>query len=219
MLQPQEALSPLAASRPNYSFNYGENLITSKRNKAERFEFDSIFHEAFLSPGERAMDCKIKGGRSMLIKVIIGILLCLSAGGIGSAFTVSAIPDWYATLVKPSFAPPNWIFAPAWTLLYILMGLAAAMVWQRGLQNPQVRSALIVFLIQLILNMAWSVLFFGLRSPLLGLVDILFLWTMILVTIAQFSRVSIPAALLLIPYILWVTFASGLNVGIFLLNK
>lgn len=155
----------------------------------------------------------------MLIKAIVCIFLCLSAGGIGSAFTASAIPEWYSMLVKPSFSPPNWVFAPAWTLLYILMGLAAALIWQKGLQNPKVRTALVIFLIQLILNMIWSVLFFGLRSPLYGLVDILFLWAMILVTIAQFSRVSIPAALLLIPYIFWVTFATGLNFGIFLLNR
>lgn len=154
----------------------------------------------------------------MLIKAFVCVLLCLSAGGIGSAFTVSAIPEWYATLNKPSFSPPNWIFAPVWTFLYILMGLAAAIVWQKGLQNPQVRTALVVFLIQLILNMLWSVLFFGLKSPLYGLIDILFLWAMILVTIAQFSKVSTSAAALLIPYILWVTFASGLNLGIFLLN-
>lgn len=155
----------------------------------------------------------------MLIRIIFCIFLCLSAGGIGASFTASAIPTWYATLVKPSFAPPNWVFAPVWTLLYILMGLAAAIVWQKGLQNPQVRTALVAFLIQLILNMIWSALFFGLRSPLCGLIDILFLWTMILVTIAQFSKVSVPAALLLIPYILWVTFATGLNFGIFLLNR
>ena len=155
----------------------------------------------------------------MLFKAMACILLCLAAGGIGSAFTAPAIPEWYATLVKPSFSPPSWIFAPAWTLLYIMMGLAAALVWQKGLQDPRVRASLVAFLLQLILNMAWSALFFGLRSPLYGLVDILFLWAMILVTIAQFSKVSIPAALLLIPYVLWVTFASGLNLGIFLLNK
>jgi len=155
----------------------------------------------------------------MLIKAIICILLCLSAGGIGSTFTASAIPEWYATLSKPSFSPPNWLFAPVWTLLYILMGLAAALVWQKGLSLPRVRTALVIFLVQLILNMVWSVFFFGLRSPLYGLVDILFLWAAILVTIAQFSRVSITAATLLIPYILWVTFASGLNLGILLLNR
>jgi tryptophan-rich sensory protein len=155
----------------------------------------------------------------MLIKAILCILLCLSAGGIGSAFTTAAIPEWYATLVKPSFSPPNWIFAPVWTLLYILMGLAASLVWQKGLQSPQVRAALVIFLLQLILNMVWSFLFFGLRSPLYGLVDILFLWAMILVTIAAFSKVSTLAAALLVPYVLWVTFATGLNFGIFLLNR
>ena len=153
-----------------------------------------------------------------MIKAIICIFLCLSAGGIGSAFSASAIPTWYATLNKPSFSLPNWLFAPVWTLLYIMMGFAAALVWQKGLQNPRVRTALVIFLAQLILNMVWSVLFFGLRSPLYGFMDILFLWAMILVTIAQFSKVSTLAAALLIPYILWVTFASGLNLGIFLLN-
>jgi len=155
----------------------------------------------------------------MLLKSILCILLCLSAGGIGSSFTVPAIPGWYAMLNKPSFTPPDWIFAPAWTLLYILMGLAVAIIWQKGLQSSQVRTAIVIFLLQLILNMLWSVLFFGLHSPLYGLVDILFLWAMILVTIAQFSRISTPAAALLIPYILWVTFATGLNLGILLLNK
>ena len=155
----------------------------------------------------------------MLIKSIFCIFLCLSAGSIGSTFTMTAIPEWYAALNKPSFSPPNWLFAPVWTLLYIMMGLAAALVWQKGLAHPQVRNALVAFLVQLILNMVWSFLFFGLRSPLLGLIDILFLWGMILVTIAQFSKVSTPAALLLVPYVLWVTFASGLNLGIFLLNR
>ena len=154
----------------------------------------------------------------MLIKAIICILLCLSAGGIGAGFTAPAIPAWYATLAKPSFSPPDWVFAPVWTLLYILMGIAAALVWKKGLQAPRVRSALVIFLVQLILNMLWSFLFFGLRSPLYGLLDILFLWAMILVTIARFSKISIPAALLMIPYVLWVTFATGLNFGIFILN-
>lgn len=155
----------------------------------------------------------------MLIKSVVCILLCLFAGGIGSTFTIPAIPEWYAALNKPSFSPPNGVFAPVWTILYIMMGLGAALVWKKGLQNPKVRAALVIFLIQLVLNMLWSVLFFGLRSPLYGLVDILFLWGMILVTIAQFSKVSVPAALLLIPYVLWVTFATGLNLGIFLLNR
>lgn len=155
----------------------------------------------------------------MLIKAVVCIFLSLSAGAIGATFTSAAIPAWYATLAKPSFSPPNWIFAPVWSTLYILMGIAAALVWRKGLREPAVRTALAIFLFQLILNTLWSFFFFGLRSPLLGLADILFLWGMILVTIAQFFKVSVPAALLLIPYLLWVTFASGLNLGIFLLNR
>lgn len=155
----------------------------------------------------------------MLMKTVFCVALCLSAGWIGSTFTASAVPEWYGTLAKPFFSPPAWVFAPVWTILYILMGLAAAILWQKGLQDPRVRVALVFFLIQLSLNMMWSVLFFGLRSPLLGLFDILFLWVMILVTMAQFFKVSVPAAFLLVPYLLWVTFASGLNLGIFLLNR
>jgi tryptophan-rich sensory protein len=155
----------------------------------------------------------------MFVKIILSVLLCLSAGAAGSSLTATAIPEWYVALNKPSFSPPHWLFAPVWTALYILMGIAGALVWHRGLKDPAVRAALVAFLIQLILNASWSFLFFGLRSPLFGLVDILFLWVMILVTIARFSKVSLPAALMLIPYLFWVTFASGLNFGIFLLNK
>lgn len=155
----------------------------------------------------------------MPLKALFCVLFCLSAGGIGSALTASAIPEWYTALQKPALSPPNWVFAPVWTVLYVLMGLAAAMVWQKGLQNRVIRTALIFFLVQLTLNTVWSWLFFGLRSPLYGLVDILFLWAMILVTITHFFRISVPAGLLMVPYLLWVTYASGLNFGIFLLNR
>lgn len=155
----------------------------------------------------------------MLLKALFCILLCLSAGGIGSAFTFSAIPEWYSTLQKPALSPPNWVFAPVWTVLYVLMGLAASIVWQKGLRDRKIRAALVLFLVQLMLNTLWSWFFFGLRSPLYGLIDILFLWAMILVTIARFFRISVPAGLLMVPYLLWVTFASGLNLGIFLLNR
>lgn len=151
-------------------------------------------------------------------KFIFSIALCLSAGSVGSLFTLYSIPEWYDHLQKPSFTPPGWLFGPVWTVLYILMGTAAYLVWSKGLGQPAVRKALIVFLIQLVLNSAWSFLFFWLRSPLYGLIDILLLWGAILITIGQFSRVSVTAAALLIPYLLWVTFASGLNLGIWLLN-
>ena len=152
-------------------------------------------------------------------KLVVSIVACLAAGAIGSIFTRSAIPTWYATLEKPVFSPPNWLFAPVWTLLYILMGIAAFLVWRKGLGNRQVRSALIVFLIQLVLNALWSVVFFGLESPLFGLVVISVLWVVILVTVIQFFKISRAASVLLWPYLLWVTFATVLNSSIWLLNR
>ena len=154
-----------------------------------------------------------------IFKLIISIVACQCAGAIGSVFTRSAIPIWYATLEKPAFTPPNWLFAPAWTLLYILMGTAAFLVWRKGLENRQVRAALIVFLVQLILNALWSVVFFGLESPLYGLIVISILWIAILVTIIKFFRISRVASVLMWPYLLWVTFAAVLNSSIWLLNR
>jgi tryptophan-rich sensory protein len=154
-----------------------------------------------------------------IFKLIISIVACLGAGAIGSVFTRSAIPTWYANLEKPFFTPPNWLFAPAWTLLYILMGIAAFLVWRKGLGNRQVRTTLIVFLIQLVLNSLWSVVFFGLESPLSGLIVISILWVAILVTIIKFFRISRVASVLMWPYLLWVTFAAVLNASIWLLNR
>jgi len=154
-----------------------------------------------------------------ILKLVVSIVACLAAGAIGSVFTRSAIPTWYATLEKPFFTPPNWLFAPAWTLLYILMGIAAFLVWRKGLKNRGVRIALIVFLIQLVLNALWSVVFFGLESPLYGLIVISILWIAILVTIIKFFRISRVASVLMWPYLLWVTFAAGLNASIWLLNR
>ena len=154
-----------------------------------------------------------------ILKLVVSIVACLGAGAIGSVFTRSAIPTWYATLEKPFFTPPNWLFAPAWTLLYILMGIAAFLVWRKGLGNRQVRTTLIVFLIQLVLNSLWSVVFFGLESPLSGLIVISILWVAILVTIIKFFRISRVASVLMWPYLLWVTFAAVLNASIWLLNR
>jgi tryptophan-rich sensory protein len=154
-----------------------------------------------------------------ILKLVVSIVACLAAGAIGSVFTRSAIPTWYANLEKPFFTPPNWLFAPAWTLLYILMGIAAFLVWRKGLENRGVRIALIVFLIQLVLNALWSVVFFGLESPLYGLVVIAVLWIAILVTVIKFFRISRVASVLMWPYLLWVTFAAVLNASIWLLNR
>jgi len=153
-----------------------------------------------------------------IYKLIISMVICQCAGLIGSIFTTPSIPTWYAALQKPAFTPPNWLFAPAWVTLYLLMGISASLVWQRGLDNRQNRVALIVFLVQLILNALWSVVFFGFESPLFGIVVIALLWIAILLTILKFFRISRLASYLLIPYIGWVTFAAILNISIFTLN-
>ncbi|HDS45219.1 MAG TPA: tryptophan-rich sensory protein [Methanomicrobia archaeon] len=153
-----------------------------------------------------------------LIKLIVSILVCLLAGQIGALATSASIPTWYATLNKPFFTPPNWVFAPVWITLYLLMGIAAFLVWQQGFEQPRVRRGLVIFGIQLILNTLWSIAFFGLQSPLAGLVVIVLLWLAILLTILSFSPISKPAAILLIPYLLWVSLAALLNAAILILN-
>jgi len=153
-----------------------------------------------------------------IFKLLISIVACQCAGLIGSAFTTPAIPTWYAALEKPPFTPPNWLFAPAWITLYLLMGISASIVWQKGVDTPRVRTALIIFLIQLILNALWSVVFFGLESPLYGVIVIAVLWIAIVSTIVKFFRISTLAGALLLPYIGWVTFAAALNVSVFMLN-
>jgi benzodiazapine receptor len=165
------------------------------------------------------LDNEMKSNRvKEVVRLLISIAACQCAGAIGSAFTIRAIPTWYATLQKPPFTPPNWLFAPAWITLYTLMGIAAFLVWRKGLDKPQTRTALVIFLIQLILNALWSVAFFGLESPLYGLIVIIALWIAILFTLLKFFRISMAAGILLVPYILWVSFAAALNTAIFTLN-
>lgn len=153
-----------------------------------------------------------------ILKLIVSIIICLLAGVIGSIFTTPAIPGWYTALVKPSFSPPNWVFAPVWTSLYLLMGISAFLVWRKGTHNQQVNSALRLFLAQLVLNTFWSILFFGLRSPFLGFLEIVLLWVAIILAILCFFRVSKLAGILFLPYILWVSFAAILNFSILRLN-
>ena len=150
-------------------------------------------------------------------KLVISIILCQLAGFLGSLFTIPAIPTWYKTLDKPFFTPPNWIFSPVWISLFLLMGISLFMVWRKQGQ-PRFKVALIFFLVQLIFNILWSAAFFGLRSPLLGLIDIVLLWGAILLTIQHFLRISKTAGLLLLPYIVWVSFAVVLNFSLWILN-
>lgn len=151
------------------------------------------------------------------IGLIILLALCFAAAALGSAATYPRIDDWYAALAKPSWTPPNWVFGPVWTVLYIAMALAAWLVWrQRGWAGA--RLPLLLFGVQLGLNVAWSWLFFGLRSPGLGFADIILLWIAIAATLVAFWRRSRIAGLLFVPYLAWVTFATALNFSIWRMN-
>jgi tryptophan-rich sensory protein len=153
-----------------------------------------------------------------ILKLVASIVLCQLAGLIGSIFTTPAIPTWYDSLRKPFFNPPNWIFGPVWVSLYVLMGISLFVIWQRKENNPQAKKGLVLFFAQLILNAFWSVAFFGLKSPFLGLINIILLWLAIFSTIQYFSKISKIAALLLLPYLLWVSFAGVLNFSLWILN-
>ena len=155
---------------------------------------------------------------SNTLKLILSIIICQAAGLIGTIFTMDSIPTWYATLNKPSFNPPNWLFGPVWTVLYLMMGISLFIVWKEDLKNKIVKSAFIIFMIQLFLNTIWSVVFFGMQSISGGLIIIVLLWIMILFTIIKFMKISRVAGILLIPYLLWVSFATFLNYSIFQLN-
>ncbi len=152
------------------------------------------------------------------LKLIVAIVVSELAGIVGSPFMVSSTGSWYADIVKPFLNPPNWLFGPVWLMLYLLMGIAAFIIWRNGWEKKEVRAALGIFFIQLVLNAAWSVIFFGLYDPGAALIEIVSLWLAIVATIAVFSKISRPAAWLLAPYILWVSFAVYLNYFIWFLN-
>ncbi|MBD3355370.1 tryptophan-rich sensory protein [Candidatus Woesearchaeota archaeon] len=151
-----------------------------------------------------------------VLKFIISILIPFIASAIGGFFTASSASTWYVDLVKPSFNPPGWIFGPVWTLLYLLMGFALYLVWIN--KSKKKEKAYWAFGIQLGLNALWSILFFGLRSPLSAFIEIIFLWASILITIIYFYKINKKTIYLLIPYILWVSFAAVLNISIVILN-
>jgi tryptophan-rich sensory protein len=151
-------------------------------------------------------------------KLIIAIMISEFAGIIGSVFTAPSITGWYAGIIKPDLNPPAWVFGPVWTTLFALMGIAAFLVWKKGLDRRDVKIALGIFIGQLVLNTLWSIIFFGFKSPGVAFVEIIFLWLAILATIIAFAKISKPAAWLLVPYILWVSFAAYLNYSIYALN-
>jgi tryptophan-rich sensory protein len=155
--------------------------------------------------------------RIRYFRLIASLIICQLAGFVGSVFTSPAIPGWYAALEKPTINPPNWIFAPVWIFLYFLMGITLYILWQ-NLPKTEARKAMVFFAIQLVLNMLWSVIFFGLKLPLVAFLEIIILWIFILLTMIKSSKVSRTTVYLLLPYILWVNFAAVLNFFLWCLN-
>lgn len=156
--------------------------------------------------------------RKVLPKIIISVTVCLIIGFLSSFATQSSVDTWYETLNKPFFNPPKWLFAPVWTILYIIMGIAAGIVWSRGFYHKWVKTAMYHFIFQLLLNGLWSIVFFGFKSPGFALLIVIALLVLILLTYKWFKIVSKKAAYLLIPYIVWVAFATLLNFSIWYLN-
>ncbi len=160
------------------------------------------------------MKCKIKSWP----KLLFSLFITQAAGGIGSIFTTPKIDTWYETLNKPFFQPPNWLFGPVWTLLFLLMGISLYLIWTGSWHHKLKEEALLIFIAQLVLNVFWSIIFFGFQNPSLAFLEILVLWTSILFTILYFVKLNKTAAYLLVPYIFWVSFASVLNFAIWYLN-
>ncbi|GAA3519513.1 tryptophan-rich sensory protein [Aquimarina addita] len=156
--------------------------------------------------------------KKKLFRIGITVSTCLLIGFMSSIATQSSISSWYTILKKPTFTPPNWLFAPVWTVLYIMMGVAAGIIWNKGFYHKWVKIALYHFGFQLLLNAAWSIFFFGMRNPLIALLDIIALFILLLFTIKWFKVVNSTAAYLLIPYLIWVAYATALNFSIWQLN-
>src|SRR4030042_6087684 len=153
-----------------------------------------------------------------ITRYFISIAGCLSAGALGSFFSISSIPNWYTPLNKPIFSPPNYLFAPVWTVLYILMGVSVALIWQKGLNAGKIRDGVSLFGIQLILNAAWSPVFFGAKNLLFALVIIILMWIFILRTILVFGKINKVPSYFFYPYLAWVSFATVLNFSLWILN-
>jgi translocator protein len=180
------------------------------------------------SAGRPASDgeASAPSGPRSIVALVVSVALPFAVGGLGGLLTARAIPDWYDTLAKPVWTPPSWVFGPAWSTLYLLMGIAAWRVWRRqaaaapdSALRSAGRSALVAYAIQLGLNGVWTPVFFGLRLPGLALAVILALLVAILETLRRFGRVDRPAAVLLLPYLAWVAFATALNGEIWRLNR
>ena len=151
------------------------------------------------------------------VKLLVSIILPLSIGAVAGIFTTKAIPGWFATLNNPSFAPPNWLFGPVWTTLYLVMGISLFQIWILDAGNER-NKAIFVFMLQLLFNFTWSFLFFYFNKIGLALIDIIVLWMSIVLMLLQFYRLKPMAAYINIPYLLWVSFAMVLNSAYYILN-
>ncbi len=156
--------------------------------------------------------------KSKLFKLIVSIALPLSLGAVAGIFTAQSVPEWYATLIRPSFNPPNWIFGPVWTSLYILMGISLFIIWKEKATRGRDR-AILSFMLQLLLNFGWSFIFFYFHLIGFALVEIILLWISIVMTMILFHKIKPIAAYINIPYLLWVSFATILNASYYLLNR
>lgn len=152
-----------------------------------------------------------------ILKFIISIAIPLAIGYLGSIFTTSSVNSWYTTINKPSFNPPNYLFAPIWTALFVLIGISFYFVWMKKFEGEK-EKVITIYFVQLLLNFLWSLFFFGVQSPALAFLDIIALWFMIVVNIIIFYRISKISGWMLVPYLLWVSFASALNLSIVILN-
>jgi len=151
------------------------------------------------------------------VALVVCVALCFAVGGVGGLATSRSVSTWYPTLTKPGWTPPSWLFGPVWGALYLMMGLAAWLVWRRkGLRDGKLPLGLFAW--QLVLNAGWSWVFFGLRAPMPAFFELGALWFALAATVAAFWRVSRAAGLLLVPYLLWTTFAGALNFAIWRLN-
>ncbi|MCK9379136.1 MAG: tryptophan-rich sensory protein [Candidatus Moranbacteria bacterium] len=153
------------------------------------------------------------------IKLSISIVIPLFAGFLGSIFTNTSVATWYQTLSVPPLNPPSWVFAPVWTVLYIMMGIAFYLVWRKKETGRDIFWSVWIFFVQLFFNILWSLLFFGMENPMLALWGVGMLWITIFLNVIAFARVEKKSAWLMLPYLVWVSFAAYLNYAIFILNS
>ena len=165
------------------------------------------------------MSSKARQNKFQFFPLLLSLLITFSIAAVSSYFTISQIPGWYATLRKPSFNPPDYLFGPVWTILYTMIATAAYLVWKQRDSSPTYRTTRVIYFLQLLFNFSWSIIFFGLHQVLIALIIIALLWLSIIAVMYFFNRFNKFACWLLLPYLLWVSFAASLNLAIYMLNR